>query len=491
MQFNKFFKIFIFIAIIFIGILFFAISTDWRLNRQKEIDKVDISRLPKTINNVKNMILVSNGTFYFYMDETAVTYADFQKYVNAGGEKSKYWNYESYNQSENPVTGVDWYHAADFCNWRSKVEGFPPAYKLTEELDAWNYPVWELDNSSDSYRLPNKSEFEYAARGGLEEKSFPWGNEFDSSFANFDDERGLMKGDWWRLAKVKDTPPNGYGLYGMSGNVWQWTNDWYDSDRTKVLKGGSWGSISPDYLRIGSKSYSAPNNYNYDIGFRCIRSITEQIIEQKNYEVPHTFYQYKTPHYENPLKIDVYSKEFIDRLSQFIVDYYPNSIYFQVKIDGQEIITPKEITELIIKVSKEYYIHPLFLTGVMTAESGFGTVSFPRWYNNPMAYHWQNALMKNGLPTYEANPLLNRKYKDLKIGFQEFAKGIRKDIYLKAAQKDLDAFHLLYVGYRANEWMYTISKTYNDVLGIRLESHFPVKNVGELIYTDFAKLIAY
>ncbi|MDI6591405.1 MAG: N-acetylmuramoyl-L-alanine amidase [Patescibacteria group bacterium] len=146
------------------------------------------------------------------------------------------------------------------------------------------------------------------------------------------------------------------------------------------------------------------------------------------------------------------------------------------------------MAQLIVDVSKEYNINPLFLTGVMVAESGFGTVSFSRWYNNPMAYHWQNALMKNGLPTYEPNPSRNRKYKNLKIGFQEFAKGIRRNIYLKAARKDLDAFHLLYVGYRANEWMGTISKVYNDVLGIKIGSHLPVNNIGEYIYTDWDKL---
>jgi len=93
--------------------------------------------------------------------------------------------------------------------------------------------------------------------------------------------------------------------------------------------------------------------------------------------------------------------------------------------------------------------------------------------------------MKNGLPTYGANPFRNRKYKDLKSGFQEFAKGVKNEIYLKVAQKDLDAFHLLYVGYRANEWMHTISKVYKDVLGIRLEPNLPTKDVGELIYTDW------
>ena len=104
-----------------------------------------------------------------------------------------------------------------------------------------------------------------------------------------------------------------------------------------------------------------------------------------------------------------------------------------------------------------------------------------------MAYHWQNALMKNGLPTYESAPSRNRKYKNLETGFREFAKGIKKDIYIKAAQRDLNTFHLLYVGYRADEWLYTISKVYKDVLGIKLEPHSPVNNIGEYIYTDWNK----
>jgi len=316
-----------------------------------------------------------------------------------------------------------------------------------------------------------------------------------------------MKGEWWRLAKVKDTPPNGYGLYGINGNIWHWTNDWYDpnyyakstennptgpeSGETKVLRGGSWGSISPDYLRVAKRSYTAPSNYNYTIGFRCVRPVrgkteesvvVESIAKQK---MAHEFYQHGTSHYENPIQTDLYSEEFINRLSQFIADYYPNCVYFQTKIDKQEIITPRQMAELIVEITEEYSLHPLFLTGIMAAESGFGTCSFPRWYNSPMAYHWQNALMKNGLPIYEPSSYRNRKYENLEKGFIAFANGIRRNVYFGAAENDLDAFHLVYVGYRADEWMYTISRVYKDVLGVRLESNFPAKDVGELIYTDW------
>ncbi len=518
----RFLKIFIFF-IVFAGLLYFAISAEREeLGQQKEVDEAEENyKLPKTINGIKKMILIIGGTFLmgdangftdelpvhtvtvrtFYMDETPLTYADFQKYIDAGGLQPKYWDYETYNQPEHPVTGLNWYQAVDYCNWRSKVEGLSPAYKLTDQLDAWGYPLWELDSLANGYRLPSEAEFEYAARGGLVDKSFPWGDEFNPSFANLDNEKGIMKGEWWRLAKVKDQKPNNYGLYGMSGNIWHFCNDWYDPNyytkdvtdnplgpktgRTKVLRGGSWGSISPFYLRVAKRSYTAPSNYNYDIGFRCVRPVRGQVRDSMVTQVTHEFYQYKTSHYENPIQVDLYKEEFINRLSQFITDYYPNCIYFQTRIDEQEIINPKQIAELIVEVTKEYHIHPLFLTGIMVAESGFGNCSFPRWYNNPMAYHWQNGLMKNGLPTYEVTPLRNRKYKDLKKGFETFMKGIRRDIYFRAAKENLDTFHLLYVGYHADEWMHTISKVYQDVLGIRLEPNFPLQDVGKLIYTDW------
>lgn len=512
------------ITICALALVFYFIFSDKKSDQNGELATYAENTnkdLPSVFNGIKKMVLVPSGKFVmgdddssfsdekpehtifvssFYMDETPVTYADFQKYVDDGGNKTRYWAYDTYNKLENPVSGINWYHAVDYCNWRSEKEGLAPAYKLSNRLDSWGYPLWELDSSANGYRLPTEAEFEYAARGGLEKKKFPWGDEFDPKYANYDDEKGLMIGEWWRLAKVQDTPANGYGLYGMSGNVWQWSNDWYSQNyyssspkdnplgantgTTKIIRGGSWGSINPDFLRVSKRSTMAPSNYNYDVGFRCVRPA---MAAQENF-VPRnvsnrTFYKYEVSR-QNPLTMDIYSSNFVNRLGQFIADYYPNSIYFQTKIDQQEIINPQKMAQLIVDVSKEYSIHPLFLTGIIASESGFGCCSFPRWYNNPMAYHWQNVLMKNGLPLYDADRTRNRKYKDLRDAFRQFAQGIKRDLYLNVAKKDLDAFHLLYVGYRADEWMYTLSKVYKDVLGITLSPHVPSENVGRYIYVD-------
>ncbi|GAI04555.1 unnamed protein product, partial [marine sediment metagenome] len=188
MQSSKFLKITT-LFVILLGILYLVINATQPTNQQEELSKVDLSKLPKTLQEIKKMVLVPSGAFY--MDETPVTYADFQKYINAEGTKPKYWDYETYNQPEHPVTGINWYHAIDYCNWRSKIEGLSPVYKLTDKLDAWGYSLWELDDSANGYRLPTEAEFEYAARGDLEQKQFPWGDEFNSSLANYDDERGV------------------------------------------------------------------------------------------------------------------------------------------------------------------------------------------------------------------------------------------------------------------------------------------------------------
>jgi len=494
-------------------------------NPEEVIDNIGVQEeheFPEIIEGIKKMVLVPKGLFLmgqdsgfedelpihevfidpFYIDETPVTYEDFQKYIDVGGVKSKYWEYDTYNKPDQPVTGLDWYHAADYCNWRSSIEGLDVVYEKTNDLDAWGYQLINIDYSANGYRLPTEAEFEYTARGGLDSKKFPWGDDFSEALSNFDNEKGLMEGDWWRLSGVKDQPANNYGAYGMSGNVWQFCNDWYKSDyyiesvdsnprgpengRTKVIRGGSWGSVDPTYLRVAKRSYTAPSNYNYDIGFRCMRPATEEVLDIGiDKDMKYDFYQYKKS-YNDEIEIDnVYSDKFINRLTQYIRDHYSNSIYFRLEIDDQEIIAPKEIVELIVKVSQEHQIHPLFLTGIMISESGFGSCSFPRWYNNPMAYHWQNILMSKGLPVYESTSGRNRKYKDLETAFNVFSQGIRRNVYFRAAKNDLDAFHLVYVGYRADEWMYTISKVYKDVLGIQLEPDFPLEDIGELIYMDW------
>jgi sulfatase modifying factor 1 len=468
---------------------------------------VEVIAQPKTLYGLKtSKFIPATGilTESFYMDETPVTYNDFKIYVRAGGEKTAYWFYESYNINEQPVTGISWHHAADYCNWRSKCEGLKPVYFVTDSLDEYGYRIYEKDSFANGYRLPTADEFKYAAfdsvyckittQGNYLYKYYPWGINFYGSLlnddfrSNIDIDSGMKSTKWWRLAPVKSQFRNSFGLYNVCGNNWHWSDDWkLKSQGKKWIIGGGWGVIDTMHVKIGYVSWCSPGNYNYDIGFRCVKNIsgiTDSIIKFDT-TIQYDFYKPLSSQIKNEIT-DFFGEEFKNRLAKFIGDSYPECINFHMKVDEQEILNPESMAELIIKVCKRNNIHPLFLTTIMISESGFGSVSFPRWYNNPMAYMWQNKLMEKGEPVYENMPgKRNRKYKTLEEGFEAFCKGIRRDLYYKAAKKNLDSFHLIYVGYRADEWMNTMTRIYHDIAGVRFEPKFPEGDAGKFIYTDW------
>jgi len=115
---------------------------------------------------------------------------------------------------------------------------------LVSRHDATAYAKWV------GKRLPTEAEWEFAARGGLVGKVFPWGDDMAVArdYANCNDIGGRDK--WGYCAPVGSLKPNGYGLYDMSGNVWEWCQGSYDTDITssdhnsRVLRGGSWDSYA-------------------------------------------------------------------------------------------------------------------------------------------------------------------------------------------------------------------------------------------------------
>ena len=199
----------------------------------------------------------------FYMDKYLVTNAQYKVFVDANPQWRKdLWNGGSYPDGKRnyPVTGVSWYAAMAYAHWAGK-------------------------------RLPTEAEWEKAARGGFVGKKYPWGNTIDASMANYDWNVGDT------TTPVGHYAPNRYGLYDMSGNVWEWCFDTYDetfyassphrnpvaggqvgNDFTsvksnRVLRGGSW-SNDAQYLRVADRFRSAPSFTFGFIGFRCARAVT-------------------------------------------------------------------------------------------------------------------------------------------------------------------------------------------------------------------------
>ena len=197
------------------------------------------------------------------------------------------------DRENHPMVTVSWWGAVAYANWKSEIEGLPPCYDLS---------TWSC-NFSIGYRLPTEAEWEKAARGSINGLRFPWGNLIDHSYANYRANGSAFPYDdspytsytyhpdfddngFPNTSPVGHFAPNGYGLYDMVGNVWEWCNDWISEtyyvnspyynplgpptgDR-RILRGGSWYNYA-DYSRSSVRYCSYPVNRYRDNGFRLVR----------------------------------------------------------------------------------------------------------------------------------------------------------------------------------------------------------------------------
>jgi formylglycine-generating enzyme required for sulfatase activity len=177
-----------------------------------------------------------------------------------------------------PVKMVNWYDCVKWCNARSEMMGKKPAYYTDAGLSA-RYRTGQASPYVDwhaGYRLPTEAEWEKAARGGLNGQRYPWGNAINENQANYNNPDETT-------TPVNKYPPNGYSLYDMSGNVWQWCWDWYGSygsasqtdprgpatGSTRIHRGG--GMVGSEYdLRTAHRVAGVPTfRVNY-VGFRSV-----------------------------------------------------------------------------------------------------------------------------------------------------------------------------------------------------------------------------
>jgi formylglycine-generating enzyme required for sulfatase activity len=186
----------------------------------------------------------------FQIDKYEVTVGEYSKYTKATGKAApREFENPRLNHPDQPVVSLPWQQAKDYCHWAKK-------------------------------RLPTEAEWEKAARG-TDARYYPWGNEPDALNANI---RG--KGDNFRNTSPGGKFPEGaspYGAMDLSGNAWEWTEDWYQpypgneydndlyGDKFKVIKGGSWNS-NLDLARPAVRGKATPEDKKNYIGFRCVVS---------------------------------------------------------------------------------------------------------------------------------------------------------------------------------------------------------------------------
>lgn len=239
----------------------------------------------------------------FFLDKTDVTKSMWDGVYQWATNNGYSFDYTGSGKATNhPVQQIDWFDAVKWCNARSEKEGRTPAYYInaaqttvyrTGALDLTNGCV----NWNSGYRLPTEAEWEKSARGGLSGQRFPWGNTISESQANYYSSSSSYAYDLSNTgyntnfnsgatpytSPVGSFAPNGYGLYDMGGNVWQWCWDWYasyssasqtdphgpDSGSGRALRGGGWANFA-----VSIRAADRYNGYQttistYDIGFRC------------------------------------------------------------------------------------------------------------------------------------------------------------------------------------------------------------------------------
>ena len=198
----------------------------------------------------------------FWIDQTEVTNAMYMRCVDSGyctppdstGSETRTRYYDDSAYAGYPVVWVDWAMAATYCEWVGR-------------------------------RLPTEAEWEYAARGGLASAIYPWGDEWPVCTL------GAQNGAQFWLCPPNDTlavgsfAPNGYGLFDMAGNVWEWVADWYapySSDAVenptgptagedRVMRGSAAG-YDGSSLRVSNRYWFDPDLAFRSLGFRCALS---------------------------------------------------------------------------------------------------------------------------------------------------------------------------------------------------------------------------
>ena len=223
----------------------------------------------------------------FFIGTWPVTNAEYARFLNDTGHASP-----AIRALPLMISGT---LEAEFRSLASRyfwTNGTPPEGRETHPVtlitfeDAQAYCAWLASRSGMAIRLPTEAEWEKAARGGLEGKRYPWGDTLDAACAHFLPEARLKAQSG--TAAVGSYPPNGFELFDMAGNVWEWVADWYapqyyaraqylnpqgaENGLMRLVRGGAWVNADGKYLRCAYRHKVPADSYAYSIGFRIAYS---------------------------------------------------------------------------------------------------------------------------------------------------------------------------------------------------------------------------
>ena len=270
------------------------VAPDKRVNNQRVIDTKKLLyryEWEDLQDKQKNITHIKKTSIAVYPD-TMVWIKDFNYAYNEPLFDQYFWHkaYKDY-----PVVGVTWDQARAFADYKTKAKS------------DYNSSLKKKKEKPMRFRLPTEAEWEYAARGGLENATYPWGGPYlmdDRAcyLANFKPKRGNYmedekNGTYMYTAPVKKFPKNGYGLYDMAGNVAEWTESPYNNstyqfsstlnpylsneaykDTKKTVRGGSWKDLGY-LLMVGYRDWEKKDSARSYIGFRTVQDIPEGAVK--------------------------------------------------------------------------------------------------------------------------------------------------------------------------------------------------------------------
>src|SRR5690554_87200 len=214
--------------------------------------------------------------YNFWIDSTEITNEFFESITGIKKAQDGEGNFS--------VSDISWFDAVLFCNSRSRQENLDTVYKYTMIIGTpgkkCSLEGLVIDDVAVGYRLPTEAEWEFACRAGTK-SLFYWGNERIKT----ENHAWVSLTSGNEVHKVGKKAANQYGLYDMSGNLWEWCNDWYDAQYysvspqdnpagpqigiERVIRGGSW-KHSDYYAQSGSRSKLNPKTGNETVGFRTV-----------------------------------------------------------------------------------------------------------------------------------------------------------------------------------------------------------------------------